>query len=165
MSSSSNGILNISYADQIWTSIEDMPIWNWNKICETGDLIYLFKKHNKRKAASKELEPVWMELQQQHMNEFGIDFALLVRIKTMRKVIKLNLKFYETRDRSLLNIIDIEKSRIEQSTANIKTRFYNVVNYVSKHMAFRVNPKEFSVVEWYHALKNMEKQHGEDNKG
>lgn len=164
MSSLSNGTLSTYYVDQLWVSIEDMPIWNWNKIVEEGSLKFLFKKYDKQ-VISQEVQDVWMDLQQQHVDEFGIDEALNIRMKNMRKVIALNLKFFETRDRSLLNLIAIEELRIEGATSNIKHRFTKVLNHVSKHMGFRINAKDFSVKEWYHALKDMEAAHGKDNKG
>lgn len=164
MSISSIGTLDSYYLNNCWVSIEDMPIWNWNKICEEGSLIYLFKNPKDQKA-DKTCQFIWEELQQQHMNEFGVDDALLVRLKTMRKVIGLNIKFYETKDRSLLNLISIENSRIENMGSGIKSRFYKVLDYVSSYKGFQIDPKKFTVIEWYHALKNMETKHGKDNKG
>lgn len=152
MSISSNGILDSYYLSNCWVSIEEMPIWNWNKICEEGDLKFLFKNYKDQKV-DKVCVSIWEELQQQHMDEFGIDDQLLVRLKTMRKVINLNLKFYETRDRSLLNFINIENTRIEGMTSGIKSRFYKVLDYVSSYKGFQIDPKKFTVIEWYHALK------------
>lgn len=165
MSSTSNGIEIPSYLnEQCWVTIEEMPVWNWHKIIETGDLSYLFKREKDVKFSPK-LASIWIDLQQQHMNEFGIDNALISRIKTMRKLVNLNLKFYETRDRSLLNLIKIEESRLDETNNGIKTRFYKVLDYVSSYKGFRINAKEYTVIEWYHALQNMSVKHGKDDKG
>ncbi len=145
------------YKGQLWSRIDEMPIWNWNMITEEGNLIYLFKDWKNRKAISNKANAVWMGLQQQHMDEFGIDISLLDRLKTMRKVIKLNLKFYETKDRSLLNIIAIENSRIEAMKNRAGVKFYKVLDFVSlSRGGARINPRELTVIEWFHALKNME---------
>ena len=165
MSSTSNGIAGKSYVlSTCWISIEEMPVWNWTKIFETGDLKYLFKQEKEVKE-SHFLRDLWIDLQQQHMNEFGVDTAMIARIKTMRKLINLNIKFYETRDRSLLNIIRIEEAKLNANSAEVNLRFYKVLDFVSSHKGFRINPKEFTVIEWYHALKNMAAQHGKNNKG
>lgn len=166
MSSLSNGTGSIYYDDQLWISIEDLPIWNWNKIVETGSLIYLFREYKKQEV-SEDVVKVWDSLQQQHADEFGIDISLQTRIRTMRKVIGLNVKFLETGDRSLLNLIRVETKRIEDAGSYGKSQFYKVLNYVSKYMGFQIKPKEFSVKEWYHALRAIEAdaQRQQDGKG
>lgn len=164
MSSSSNGTETTSYAEILWTRIDEMPAWNWHMIIEESDLKYLFKSKSVN-IRSDILNAVWENLQQQYMNEFGTDNSLINRIKTMRKLIGLNLKFCETGDRSLLNLIKVEEARLAASSNVQKMKFYKVLDVVSSHKGFRINPKEFTVIEWYYALKNMASQHGKNNSG
>jgi hypothetical protein len=165
MSSTLDGTLRPYYRDNLWLSIEDMPIWNWQKIVEENNLIYLFKNHKKKKL-SNQLILVWEDLQQQYMDEFGIDESLLLRVKTMRKIISLNIKYFERKDRSLLNFIKIEENRLKEAQQYNGVKFYKTLDSVSSAKGFRINPKEFTVIEWGHALKNMAtQQHGKDIKG
>lgn len=163
MSSLSSGIENNLYDDIIWTRIDEMPIWNWNQIAETGDLNFLFKNQAKKKKLSV-LGQAWELLQQQYLDEFGVDTALITRIKTMKKIVKLNIKFYETRDNSILNFIEIEENRLKETKVQEKIKFYRLVIMVSSHIGFRIDPKQFTVVEWFHALKNMA-AHGKADSG
>ena len=71
MNNSLTGTEETSYLGRLWQSIEDMPIYNWIKILETGDLKWLFVK-NKGRVSSRSQEH-WMELQQEYLDEFGLD--------------------------------------------------------------------------------------------
>lgn len=164
MSSLLSGTEKTFYRNLIWTDLDELPIWNWNKIAETGDLLYLLKNQNKRKPV-KGLVEAWESLQQQYLDEFGVDMNLLNRIKTMKKIIKLNVKFYETRDRSLLNLIAVEENRLKESQNVVSVKFTRLLIIVSSHMGFRIDPKQFTVIEWFHALKNMAASHGKADKG
>ena len=145
---------NKMYYDQLWTSIETMPIWNWNKVIETGDLTFLFKDYENA-LTSERLKGVWMDLQQQHMTEFGVDQLVVQRMRYIKNIIQLNIKFVNTRDRSLLNLIKVEEAKLKASESTYTYRFYKVLDAVTTTKGFRVDPKEFTVIEWYHALKNM----------
>ena len=68
MNNSLTGTEETSYLGRLWQSIEDMPIYNWIKILETGDLKWLFVK-NKGRVSSRSQEH-WMELQQEYLDEF-----------------------------------------------------------------------------------------------
>ena len=146
---------NKMYYDQLWLSIEEMPIWSWNRIIETGDLTYLFKDRTEETRSSNRLNSVWLDLQQQHMNEFGVDGLVVQRMRYIKNIIQLNIKFVNTRDRSLLNLIKVEEAKLKASESTFKYRFYKVLDAVTTSKKFRVDPKEFTVIEWYHALKNM----------
>lgn len=150
-----NKVVNEMYYDQLWTTIEEMPIWSWNKIVEEGDLTYLFKDRNQDSKYSVRLDSVWLDLQQQHMNEFGVDALVVQRMRYIKNIIQLNIKYVNTRDRSILNLIKIEEQKLKSSESTFEYRFYKVLDAVTTAKGFRVDPKEFTVIEWYHALKNM----------
>lgn len=145
--------VNNLYADRIWTDIETMPIWNWNKIIETGDLTFLFK--NGKGLFSERLQSFWMALQEQHIDEFGIDDLLRIRLKVMIKLIELNIKYVETGDRNLLNLIEMAESQLKETAGNFNIRFYKVLDALTTHKKMSIDPRTFPVVQWYHALNNM----------
>lgn len=146
--------VNNLYADRIWTDIETMPIWNWNKIIETNDLApYIFKSG--KGLYSKRLGKFWLDLQEQHILEFGIDDMLRQRLKLMMKLIKLNVKYIKTKDRSLLNFIEITENQLKESAGNYNIRFYKVLDALTTHKKMSIDPRTFPVVQWYHALNNM----------
>ena len=146
--------VNDLYKDRIWTNIETMPIWNWNKIVETGELTpYMFR--NGKGLFSRRLGEFWLDLQEQHILEFGIDDLLRQRLKLMTKLIKLNIQFVKTMDRNLLNFIEITEAQLKSSEGNYNIRFYKVLDVLTTHKRMSIDPKTFPVIQWYHALKNM----------
>lgn len=146
--------VNDMYADRIWTNIEEMPIWNWNKIIETNDLApWIFK--SSKGEYSERLNDFWLDLQQQHIDEFGIDDMLRRRISLMIKLTKLNLKYAKTKERVLLNFIEIAEMELQQMSKSNNIRFYKVLDVLTTHKKMSIDPKTFPVVQWYHALKNM----------
>lgn len=138
-----------------YNTIEDLPVWNWNKIIETGDLKYLFKKHESQQS-SEVLFPIWDDLQQQYFDEFGQSQELINRERIMFQLVKLNLKYLKTKDRSVLNFIKIKKHQLDELNKQEGIKFGKLLIYVSKYMGFRVDPKNISVYEWNHTLKLME---------
>jgi len=158
-----SGTKTTYYAGKIWDKIDEMPIWNWNKIVETNDLTYLFRNQTNQKPTS-DFDDVWEDLQQQHIDEFGVDAALERRLKVIHKIIKLNLRFCETKDRSLFNIIKIEQHRLSEMSKGAVMKFYQMLDFVSSKKGFRIDPKQFTVVEWGYALKNIA-TNGKGDKG
>ena len=146
--------VNDLYKDRVWTSIETMPIWNWNKIVETGEMTpYMFK--DGKGLYSERLLVFWLELQEQQLKEFGIDDLLRQRIRTMTKLINLNIKYLQTQDRNLLNFIEIEEKKLSETDDGYNIRFYKVVDMLTSHKKLSIDPYTFPVIQWYHALKNM----------
>lgn len=141
------------FEKDVYTSIEDLPIWNWNKIIEKHDLTYLYKKEGK---FTNRLIPIWEKLQQQHLDEFGYSEEMKSRERIMLKIIKLNIKFVETRDRVLLNFLKINKKKLEIKDQVVGMKFGKLLIIVSKAMGFRIDPKRFSVYEWFHTLNTLQ---------
>lgn len=155
MSSLSDGTLKISYLSKLWITIEEMPIWNWQQIIKGEGLSFLFKDQDKENEEKKELSELWFDLQDEHMREFGVDDMLRRRIKLMIKLRKLHSKFINTRERVLLNFIEMAEKELEAMDTGISVRFYKVLDAVTTYKGFRIDPKEYTVIEWYHALNNM----------
>lgn len=101
----------------VWDNIYEMPQWNWQQIQNTGDLKYLFKKCEGK--ILKEHFELWNDLEEQHIAEFGIPSEVKIRIRKQIKLIQLNAKFIKTKDRVLLNYINIIENELNQKKMNI----------------------------------------------
>lgn len=152
MKSSSHGIKETSYLNKVWGSIEEMPIYNWIKILEMGDLKWLFI--NKGRVTQKTADH-WLNLQDEYINEFGLDEGYKQQLRLMRKLNDLNIQFVLTRDRSLLNLINMTEADLTGSKVTKATSFYQVLDHVEKYKGFAIDPKTTSVMKWYYSLKNM----------
>ncbi len=153
MNNSLTGTEETSYLGRLWQSIEDMPIYNWIKILETGDLKWLFVK-NKGRVSSRSQEH-WMELQQEYLDEFGLDEQYKQRLRLTQKLTNLNLDFVLTGDRFTLNLIKMAEVDIEALNQGESVKFYQVLDHVEKYKGFAIDPKKTSVIKWYYTLKNI----------
>ena len=154
----SDGTNETSFQDRVFNTIEDMPIWNWIKVLETGKLEWIFIKGKGR--VTKKLAEHWLVLQQQYIDEFGLDEGYKQKLRLMSRLNNLNLDFVLTRDRSLLNEITMIGIDLKASDTQQPISFYDLLDHVEKYKRFSLdpkNPKELSVIKWYHTLKNMSK--------
>ena len=157
---SSDGTKRTSFLSKVWRNIEDMPIYNWVKILETGDLRWLFI--NKGRVTEKANEH-WLTLQQEYIDEFGLDEGYKQQLRLMEKLKNLNLDFVLTRDRSLLNSIRITEIDLDMDGSKEAISFYQILDHVEKYKGFQIDPKKTSVIKWYYSLKNM--SNGKENTG
>ena len=144
------------YSRDLWVSIKDMPIGNWYSISESGTYDGLFRNKNtkKNKYNNIELEDVWLDIQQQHFDEFGTDQALSERVRAMIRLNKLNLKFVQTRDRNLLNFIYIEEQNLKDETIK-HFSLYEVVDSKETFKKFSIDQTKYTVLKYFYAFKKM----------
>ena len=148
----------------MWESIELMPYWNWKQVIETGDLRFIYKSCEGR--VGKRLIELWEDLQDQHIQTFGLESALIQNIRSKKKVCKLINKYIQTKDRFLLNLIEIEQSKLEEETEPVKT--HKIKGIIEQYKGFRVvvtpnkgkDSNQITVVEWYSAIKSIKEQNG-----
>ena len=157
----SNGTKTILYNEECWTSIETMPYWNWDKIISTGDLKYIFKECQGR--VNYKIGEIWIGLQQQQLDEFGIDRTLLITNRIKAKIIKLNLQYIETSDESLLIHIDVAENNLKQYSNSESIKTYDLLNKITTHKGFDIDLKKFSVIKFFYALKDMAPKEHQNN--
>jgi len=132
-----------------------MPINNWRLILETGDLKYLFKSRKGR--VSNRCIDHWDTLQQEYLDEFGIEESYKQILRLEKKLLNLNLDFVIERDRFLLNMIKITEADIKALKSEESVKFYEMLDHVEKYKGFAIDPDKYSVKKWYYSLKNISK--------
>lgn len=155
MSTTSTGITETSYLSNLWVDLEEMPINNWRLILETGDLKYLFKSRKGR--VSNRCIDHWDTLQQEYLDEFGIEESYKQILRLEKKLLNLNLDFVIERDRFLLNMIKITEADIKALKSEESVKFYEMLDHVEKYKGFAIDPDKYSVKKWYYSLKNISK--------
>ena len=144
--------------ENTYSSIDEIPIWNWEKIYETADLKYLFK--DLKGVATDELTELWDDLQQQYFDEFGFDYSFEERLRIKKKLAEHTLDYIITKDRFILNFIRFAEIELEALEKEKTTSFYEAKDTVEKYKGFRIDPRQVTVIEWGYALKNMSKHGG-----
>ena len=87
-----------------YDSIENLPIWNWWKITETGELKYLVKDGDNK---DYPLLETWYDIHNEYLDNYARndDFNNILRLK--KKWIEKTSEFILTGDRFKLTEIDI----------------------------------------------------------
>lgn len=98
-----------------YSSIHDLPVWNWNKIHETGNLNYLYidQERYSYEIFKASLEDSWIELLQQYFDKYGLPPKLSRKFKLKKRLIAIRCQFILTGDRSLLNEIALLEGDLE----------------------------------------------------
>jgi hypothetical protein len=140
-----------------YTSIDELPIYNWWKIHESGDMLQLIK--SKGKATNAKLAEVWSRLYDEFIDTFGIneDFRQYLELKREIEILKIDL--IVDGDGSIQTFIEIKEFEMSQVfNKETKTNYNEVKVYVEKYMGFRLDVKTTSTRDYYTYLKAIEKE-------
>ena len=78
----------------LYDSIETLPIKRWYDIIKTGELKHLFISG--KGPVTEETYDLWLDIQQQYYDEFGITAEFRERIMKMQELVDLQCDFIAT---------------------------------------------------------------------
>lgn len=145
----------------MYQDIYSMPIYNWFKLLDTGNMGFLnikstmmpFKKVEE--VESQELLDLWHELNNQFFDEFG---QSQLSVNILEKKIQLGIlksKFISTQNKMNLTLIEIKENEIEALTPKSEGFNYNKeVGILSKYMGTIIDVKTTSVHQ-YNTIKEL----------
>ena len=147
----------------VFDSIEDLPLWNWIKIHETQNLTYIYQLDSYRNLPKilpqKELinlEEIWLELNQQIFDGFGMSENYERYLNLVRREIETRSDMIINEDRFLQNEINIIQADISLLfNSKEKQTFDSVVVDLEKYMGFRLDPKKISVKNYYNYIQKV----------
>lgn len=139
--------------ENIYKSIDDMPIYNWHKIQKDADLTYIFI--DKKGEINEIIYQRWEVLQDEYIERFGLEDGFKHHLRMMKKATQLNCDYIATKNALLLNEIAIIEAELNSIEEVKSMDFYEVKDYLEKHKGFRLDPKQVTVTEYYYSLKNM----------
>ena len=141
-----------------FNSIEDLPIWNWWKIAETGNLIYLHKDSNYSKV-DYSLIDLWNNLQDEYLDEFGITTEFREMLTLKKRWINVKSNFLITGERFLLNEIEeIEIDLKDNANTKVGHKKDETVIMLEQKLNFPLDPKKMSVKKYYNYINYFSKQ-------
>lgn len=166
----------------LYNSIETMPIRVWHQILETNDLNLLYKpiesvqripslffriyynlsmklgkflrKTFRIKKDPVDLFKVWLGIQQEFFDEFGVDVEHQMRMNKIKKYIVTLAKYIETGDRKLLNKIQELELEMDQWGKDQTIKFYDLVSKVERVRKVPIDLDKITVIRWYHILRD-----------
>lgn len=145
-----------------YKSIDDMPIYNWFKIHDTGDLKHLLINKDRLSEEGKIIiQRRWKKVYDQYLKRFGFGDSFTWLIEKQRQIALLMIEKAETGNLVLETFIDLAEAEIEKK--NIETKktssdFFEIKNFVEKEVGFRIDVKQCSVSEFYSYVKTLNKK-------
>lgn len=137
----------------IYTSIDDLPIWNWNKIYEKND--YSFLKIGRKdsqitKSEFSELKKAWEKIFSEYIERFGFSYDFIAIHEQKKMIALLQLEFIETGDRSKITFIELAQKELSMMTGGeTKVDFWKSKSILEKYLGFQIDVKNTSVAEFY----------------
>mgnify|MGYP003674272659 FL=1 len=143
-------------------------MWNWNKVHETKNLNYLLIRKdykNLPKIYKSSLVDLWLDLNQQVFDKFGMSYKYEQYIRLTKLKIKLRSDKVIQQDRFLINEVNIIQSDIDALfDEKEKQSFNQVMVGIEKYLGFRLDSKAISVQKYNDYLEFINNQ-SKDNGG
>lgn len=157
-----------SVEDNMWTSIDKLPIENFHQTLKSGDLKHTLKKEISEKKYLKiksKIEKNWDSLYDQYLKHFGLSKNHIKAMNLEDKIAKLTIQRWLRNDKSLEAIIGIEKNKLKEVTSKKQksSTFEEDVAVIERYMSIGLDTSKISVKRFYTYIKIMQKD-GEKNK-
>lgn len=145
-----------------YNSINDLPVYNWWKLNETGDLIWLLREPCKPTSIQMGiLSEKYSRIMQEFYSVYGISDEYRNILNKQREIALLKCTYIITGDRINETLIDIAKFELsEMVKQETDITFYDIKAIVEKQMGFRIDARSCTVAEYYSYIKIIEKANG-----
>lgn len=147
----------------IYESIEDLPLWNWNKVQERSDYTYLRMNRinsNATPEEQQELKKVWEKLFAEFIDcfKFSAEFKDQV-MKEEEIAILINQKI-QTGDKSINYFIELAKRELEamKPKESSVTSFWQTKSAIQRLVGYRIDAKNTTVMEFYSEIELLKKE-------
>lgn len=143
---------------EYYNDLSELPIWNWWKLSETGNLDYLCRSGN---ADFKGVE-VFERLKNEYIELFEVVDTSNYLLILYKKLINLKADFVIGAERNLLNEIKMTENEIKilekTDLSTQKKTIEACMLELSKYIGFKLDAKTTSVVEYREVIRIAEKE-------
>jgi len=143
-----------------FNSIEELPIWNWWKIAETGNLIYLQRlDFYDGENYSFKAQELWNKLQNEYLVEFGVTDEFRQVLELKKKWIDKKTDYLLTGERFKLTEIDIIEIELNETINDkIIVDKDDTLIMLEQKLGRELEPKSISVKKYYKYINHFSKQ-------
>lgn len=149
---------------ELYTTIEDLPIGNFQRIMKEGDLKYMIYKGKFKKKHLPKLEKAWIDCYNQYLQTFGLNKMYLLVLEQEEKIAKLICDRWIKDLKHLNGVIKHEEQVLKQMilpTKGVKKSFEEDLAIIQKHNGFVIDQKTTSVKMFFTYVKMLEKEANE----
>jgi len=152
---------------EFYNSIDDLPIYNFHKIMVSNDLRSLVKNKLSDKQYKRNIDKLgkkWVSLYDEYLDHFGLSKSYLKILELQTKIAKLICQRWEKDDKTLVSIIQIEQSKLNDLNGKKEksSTFEEDIAVIEKYRKIGLDAKTTSVKMFYTYIKLME-QDGKKN--
>jgi hypothetical protein len=142
---------------KVYSSIDELPVYLWDKVNSTGDLSYLLIKRKKitekQRAA---LKKVMDKMHDEFIEEFGLSDSFKSITRNRIEIAQMKMQYVIEGDGSVLTFIEIAQQELDEQLKETKK-----VNFIqskisierSLKLPFQINIHTTSVKEFYTYFK------------
>lgn len=138
---------------KLYTSIDDMPVYNWFKCIDLKD--YSYCAIDKTDLDFEKCKECFSDLYNEFLDVFGVNEHLknVFELQNQITLLKIDKALYK--DESLQTFIELKEIELNELLAvkSEKTKTYKVE--IEKYLGFRLNEKEVAVKEYYEYLEAL----------
>lgn len=148
------------YSDKCYTSVEDIPIYNWWKLHETGDYSYVLKeKHVVEEIVNPILREKWDQIYDTYISRFGFAPELMAIHNQEKKIAKLKAQRMATGNRKLNTDIKVEEHILQEmrKMPQQKADFYEIKAVVEQARGIALDAKVVTAAEFFTYLALLKK--------
>lgn len=150
-------------------SLDDLPIYNFWKIRETGDLVYLFQewKSDEVEAASKRrvwrsvLVDLWRKMDAEFIENFAMTDEFFNRLLIEKKIINLQLEYMISKSSVVRARLKGEQQKLELNYHNEESKpvkLHEFIAGIEKYIGFQIDEKKISTNKVYSYVNQMKEQ-------
>ena len=142
------------FLSRCYYSVDDLPVYNWWQIHETGDLYLLYPNKVKKIWFKKLLlNKLWVKIYDGFIQRFGLgdNFQNIIKKKKYIAITKINRLL--SGDKSLGTLIEIAILELAELEKISSGDFLYTKSNLEKIMGFQINIKKTTVSEFYTYLK------------
>ena len=146
---------------ELYTTIEDLPIGNFQRIMKEGNLKHIIYKGKFKKKHIPKLEKAWIDCYNQYLQTFGLNKMYLLVLEQEEKIAKLICDRWIKDLKHLNGVIKHEEQVLKQMmlpSKGVKKSFEEDLAIIQKHNGFVIDPKKTSVKMFFTYVKMLEKE-------
>lgn len=147
---------------KVYTSISELPIYNWRMINETDDLRFLLAVRNPTSKTLtgevlNELSETWQKVFDEFIDTFGIsdNYRDMIELRIQLMQLKIEQAVDGIDNRTFIEICEWKIKRLAEKMNDGSASFESVQAYVEKYLRFPINETRCSVSKYYNYLKMM----------
>ena len=149
---------------EVYNSIDELPIGNFQKVMKEGDLKQMIVKGKFKKKHLKQLENAWINCYNQYLQTFGLNKMYVLILEQEEKIAKLVCDRWIKDLKHLNAVIKHEEQVLKEMmlpTKGEKKSFEEDLAIIQKHNGFAIDKKTTSTKMFFTYVKMLEKEANE----